>query len=352
MHAPSTRAEAAEARPLFGRTAPSREPAQMDLPLYPRGTLAEALCAYKAMKTRMEDISESTRNDYDEYFGWFVKQLGLGCSLRSVTFETLERLYHKSRPALMGITIKKRYKHLVAAMKYAADRRIIHRDDVPNLPPIPNDGHPGERALELAEYKQLRLALDGRFRIFCDLVFWTGMHAKDIWRLKYSDLDPDFEWKDENGVAIWHGRYMRYNTKGRRTTVSTTPAWFPMQPEFREIAKDIVRDDWGRELLIVGRIGRVIKDWFDAAADRCGIEKVKPEKDLRRSFASMLNARGFSDSFIQFSQGHAGKPQFHNGIYTKSSQPTIDDRHYVRLTNDFLIGELKRHLSRRADTQK
>lgn len=340
-----------EVRPLFGRESPPREPAQLELPLWPRGTMAEALLAYRSMKLRMADIEPVTLRDYDEYFRWLTEHLGVGCALKDITFERLERLYHLARAKLMGVTIKKRFKHLIAAMRYAADRRVISRDDVPNLPPIPNDGRPGERALELSEYKQLRLALDGRFRTFCDVVFWTGMHSKDVWRLKFSDFDPDFEWKDEAGAVIWRGRYMRYNSKNQNTPAGK-PAWFPMQPEFREICQAFTPHPMERELLLVGRLGRVLKKWFDVAADRCGMEHVQPDRDLRRSFATMLAARGFSSQYVQFAQGHAGAPQFNDGIYSKSSRPTIDDRHYVRLTTDFLIGELKRYVARTKETQK
>lgn len=76
------------------------------------------------------------------------------------------------------------------------------------------------------------------------------------------------------------------------------------------------------------------------------MDRVQPDRDLRRSFSSMLAARGYSDQYIQFAQGHAGKPRFDRGKFMGSSRPTVDDRHYVRLTTDFLVGELKLRLAR------
>jgi len=325
---------------LFGRTGPPRDSAQLDLPLWPRGTLGEALLAFKAMKLRMAGIEASTLRDYEEYFNWITGYFGAACQLRDITFERLERVYHLAHQHLRGVTILKRFKHFLAAARYAADRRVIARDEVPALPPIPNDGRPGERALELNEFRQLRLALDGKFRSFADIVFWCGLHSKDVWSLKYSDLDPDFEWKDESGATIWRGRYLRRNHKTGKSPAGK-PAWLPMEPEFREAAQGMLAEGWSSECLVVGRLSRVLHKWFDVAADRCGIPRVQPDRDLRRSFASMLAARGYSERYIQFAQGHAGRPRFEGGVFAGSFPPTVDDRHYVRLTDDFLIAELQ-----------
>lgn len=330
---------------LFGRSGPTTDAAQLDLPLWPRGTLAEALLAFKSMKLRMGDIEASTLRDYDEFDRWLTHNLGTSCALSAINFDRLERLYHLSRGKLRGVTILKRYKHLIAAMRYAAERRVIGRDDVPAIPPIPNDSRPGERVLDLMEFRQLRLALEGRYRDFGDVVYWTGLHSKDVWSLKSSHFEPDFEWKDETGAVIWKGRYLRTNSKNRKVA-SCAPVWLPMEPELREASREMIAKVSTQDGLLIGRISRVLHKWFDVACERCGIQRVQPDRDLRRSFASMLAARGYSSQYIQFAQGHAGKPIYESGRFVGTARPTVDDRHYVRVTTDFLICELKQRLAR------
>ena len=75
------------------------------------------------------------------------------------------------------VTLKKRLTFLRAAMKYAAGRRIITRDEVLPELKIKDDGKRGKRVLQMNEFLQLRLALCGGFRRFAEVGQLTGFHT-------------------------------------------------------------------------------------------------------------------------------------------------------------------------------
>jgi hypothetical protein len=310
---------------------------QLELPFWPRGTLKEALTSYL---NQLEDIAEATLRDYNTRINWLLSVFGETTPLTEITLDRLQdvlRAYGPRGRGLMTITIKKRFGFLRAAMKYAADRRVIRRDDVAALPRMKDDGQRGQRVLPLAEYRILRLALVGKFRTFADLAFWTGFHSLDIQTMTRGMLEPDYVWRDEQAAEIWRGRYLRKNHKNKHCE----PAWFPMEPEFREIAIDLLKEPGAPDAPLLGHVWCLAKS-FAAACDRAGIERAKPNQDLRRSFASMLASRGYSLEYIRQAQGHEGAPQFDDAAtFQGAKKPTMDTRHYIRLTNDLVVNELR-----------
>jgi integrase len=311
----------------------------MPLPFWGRGTLKEALDAYLA--EIVDDLAEMTVRDYQDRARWLLQQFGELTHLREVTFERLHEVLRKEGPrgeGLRGVTIKKRFVHLLAAMKFAAARGILRRDEIPQMPKIRNDGVAGARVLDLAEYKVLRMALQGRHRIFADLCFWTGHHTRDICHTLRWMLDPDFTWADDAGNVLARGRYWRRNHKNP----ACQETWFPMEPEFVEVSREMLAGDGHPQQKILGHVWGLSKA-FAAACDRAEIPRVKPNQDLRRSFASMLSSRGYGSEYIRQAQGHEGSGEFSaDGRYLRTLKPTVDTRHYLRVTNDLLVNELKR----------
>jgi len=95
---------------------------------------------------------------------------------------------------------------------------------------------------------------------------------------------------------------------------------------------------------VVGHIWALAKA-FARACDRCELARVSPTRDMRRSFASMLAARGYSDEYIRLAQGHEGSPVFlAGGRFVGVRRPSIDTRHYLRATAEMMIGQLKKRV--------
>jgi integrase len=309
----------------------------LELPFWPRGTLKEALSAYLA---QLDHIAEDTLEDYTTRSNWLLEVFGEHMSLADITIDRMQEVLRAEGPrgrGLMNVTIKKRFTFLIAAMKYAAARKVCQRGDVPDMPRMTDDGQRGQRVLPLSEYRELRLALPERFRQFADLSYWTGFHALDVQIMTRGMLNPDYVWTDADGKEIRRGRYLRKNHKNKHCE----PAWLPMEPEFREVAIEMLREPGSPDAPLLGHVWSLSKA-FTAACDRAGIARVKPSQDLRRSFASMLASRGYSMEYIRQAQGHEGAAQFDDaGTFRGAAKPTMDTRHYLRLTDDLIANELK-----------
>jgi integrase len=330
---------------VFGRDR-GLAPLQLELGFWTRGTLKEALDSH--LRRLIGEIADDTVSDYQTRKAWLCQSLGESTKLDSITLETLERVASAWGPnghGLMWTTIKKRFTFLLAAMKYAAARKIIRRDDVPDMPRLPDDSNRGKRVVTIAEFRELRMALPERFRAFSDGSFWYGFHTRDVQRMTRSWIDPDYVWRGDDGVELWRGRYLRFNHKNKHCEEN----WFPMEPEARESAQATLRSPGSPDGLIVGHLWCLSKT-FTAACDRCGIARVKPNQDLRRSFASMLAARGWSHEYIRQAQGHEGAPQFDDaGTFQGARKPTMDTRHYLAYNRDLIVNELKQRRARMAN---
>jgi hypothetical protein len=314
-------------------------PFQMELCFYPRGTVKEALVAYLRSRT---DISPDTLVDYRLREAWLLKVLGEDTAISAITIETLDHIARDRGPLKGGIkfvTIGKRFDYFISACAYAAARRIISKDDVPVAPQLPDDSSRGGHVLVLLEFQSMRVRLTDRFRRFADIGYWTGHHTLDIKSMRFEMLEPDYRWLDpDTGDELWRGRYLRRCHKNRHCQ----PAWFPMERELREVALEWQRTAPTRESLVVGPLWNLKKN-FDRATDELGIPRVRANLGLRSSFATMLAARGYSLEYIRQAQGHEGAPQFDNaGTFQAALKPTMDTRHYLRLSTDLITRELRR----------
>ena len=151
-------------------------------------------------------------------------------------------------------------------------------------------------------------------------------------------LDPEYQWADDDGSVLRVGRYLRKNHKNKHCE----PAWLPMEKEFREVSIELLNEPGSPDSLVLGHVWSLSKA-LTAACDRCAIARVKPNQDLRRSFASMLAARGYSAEYIRQAQGHEGAAQFDDaGTFQGAAKPSMDTRHYLRLTRDLILNELRK----------
>lgn len=317
---------------------------QLELPLWPRGSLYGELVAFRQMRAPF--LAKETLRDYREKETWLCEMFGPLTRLQNIGFSELERVAEREGPLgagrVMFVTMRKRFFHLIATAKYAANRKVIDRQDVPALPIMPNDSVPGERTVELKEFMQFRLALAGRFRDYSDLAMGTGHRSTDTYTMARWMLDPDYEWKNESGEVVRRGRFWRRSnkTKGSKIREVCPPTWFPMEEWFQPIAKAMLAANPGSpESLVVGRVS--CSKAFNSACDRCEIERISPSRDMRRSYASMLLSLGYRQEYIRLAIGHAGSPQFSpDGRFLGSRTPTVAERHYMRMTNALVLEQI------------
>lgn len=316
---------------------------QLTLPFYARGSLREAIEAY--LRECAEYVADATLVDYGERARWLMHVFGELTPLVDINHETLRRVERAEGPrgrGLMLSTIKKRFAWLLAAMKLAAARGIIRMDQVPPMPKIASDAKRKDEFITLGDYKQLRLALQGRVRTLVDLGMWTGMHRSNLYEVKRWMLEPDHEWKDADGKVVWTGRWLRTNTKNKRCK----PIWMPSEPEFVPIMKEILAEHGHRESLVVGRVssyGPTIK----AASDRIGISPVSL-MGLRHSIATLLLERTHDYEYVRLFLGHEGEliatPDMR---YAGTGDPTTLSRHYLGASTDTMLSAVVRRFEPR-----
>lgn len=316
---------------------------QLDLSLWPRGTVQEVLAAYFRS---LVGLSEHSIGDYRTREGWLMRVLGPATDVAEITVETLARIARIHGPdgsqgegdGLMYVTITKRFKYLRSACEYAAARKVLRRDDVPTVPNLPDDGRRLQRALTLGEFRKLELALPDRFRRFAVLGYFTGQHSHDIFTMTHGMLDPDFTWVDDDGSKLWRGRFWRRNHK----VPDCEPMWLPMEVELWEAVKTWRRRPVAADALVVGRLW-ALKRNFDHGCDAAGIERATPNRDMRRSFASMLLARGYGAEYVRQALGHLGPVRVDDeGKYAGAAKSTVGTQHYFRMTEDLIRRELRR----------
>jgi integrase len=228
-------------------------------------------------------------------------------------------------------------------MDYAAKRGVIDRGALPAKVKLPKDAAKPRVFHTVEQFKAVRLALaPGRWRWVADWFFWTGHHNSDAWSAAWWMLEPDYEWRADDGALVARGRYWRRNHKNPRCEA----AWLPMEPEFREAVLDLFAENPHRSPrgLITGRVWSV-QQAFRAACDRAEVPRVSPIR-LRASFATMLSARGYPREYVRLAMGHEGVDSIIQG--GNRTRPAILERHYLGLdaSPELLVGALRaRHVS-------
>lgn len=317
---------------------------QLDLSLWPCGTLRGALTTYLAAV--VDRIANATVKDYKDRADWLCAKLGNTTPLEQVTFTRIEALVKREGPkgnGLMMVTLRKRLRMLRAAMLYAADHGMLEHARVPRLPPqLHDDGKRGQDFYTVDEYARFREQVpDGAYRRFFDLGFWTGHHSLDIRRAQRQWLDPDYPWLDDNGKILRVGRYWRENHKNKRCKGS----WLAMEREFADLARGWIEcnPQWSDTSVIVGRL------WLNKvahqAAAAAGLHYVSPNLGMRRSFATMLASREWPTEYIRQALGHEGESwveQSKSGPVVHTSRPTTASSHYMRNSPDAIRRKLAR----------
>lgn len=309
---------------------------QLDLPLVPRGSVGAILEAY--LREQTDGLATATMRDYRDRVAWLSRVLGESTPAAEVDTARLVRVIAAHGPTshdgLRGVTVRRRLVFLRAAWKWAIAMGELPATALPALPRIRNDG---ERRRQLHTPEQHAAMLEqlppGEWRRAAGLWFWGGLHNLDVFRARREWLDLDYEWRDESGVVVGRGRWLRHNHKNPRCT----PEWFPMLAGFRAAAESWLADlPPSPSALICGRLCNPTR-MFAAACVRAQVPQVAPI-DYRRSCASHLLALGCSDEYARHYLGQTS-PVGRDGH--ASARPTVLHMHYARTTPRMMLEALR-----------
>lgn len=303
---------------------------QLEFAYWGRRTLRAAIDDYFARNC--DGLAEGTIVDYRERAAWLLRELGDLTPLESINHDRLQALADKWRGSLANVTVKRRLLFLVSVLTYAQARELIPK--VPMLPKLRNDGRLFDRLHTIAQWERFRgFVPPGRFRRLYDTGMLTGQHVDELMTMERWMLDAEHQWPD--GQV---GRFWRRNRKWRKCE----PGWIPMQPELLALVPELLEDAPRRESLVIGTTWNRQRA-FNMAADRATAAGELIERptfnDLRRSFASLLVARGWSSQAVRLALGHAG-PIPHTWWEEDSGRrparlaerPRTAERHYIRAT--------------------
>lgn len=270
---------------------------QLELGFWPSGCVRSVLMDFLAM--RAESIVEESRIDYLVRLDWLCEALGPATPADAVTFSVLERVARAARPVLADRTIRMRLQFWAGAMEYAHLRGVVTTGR-PKLPPWLNGAtKPMHDYYTPSQFAEFRMALPpGRVRSFADLAFWTGMHTRDVESTARWMLQPDHVFE---GTET-RGRWWRRNHKGKKIE----DTWIPMEPELRALALAWLAERGAPNALICGVVNNKAK-FFQLAAVRTELPRIRPNLGLRASHSSELLARGYSYEYVRLVLGHRGE---------------------------------------------
>lgn len=309
---------------------------QLELPWYPAGCVRAVITDYFDM--RAEGVSQETRDeDYHYRVAWLLEALGELTPATSITFSALEKVARRARGVLQDVTIRKRLRFWVAAVKYAAARGLVPKDSIPEVPPwLINDSVKMEDYYTLSQSQEFRLALPpGQFRRYADLAYWTGLHTYDIIRTERRHLEPGHIWDGTEVKGRWWRRVHKNHGDVRK---KVPPCWVPMEPELRELAVEWLAERGPEDGRIVGPINN-LRRTFHAAAARIGLPAIRPNLGMRASHSTLLLARGYSYEYVRLVLGHLGELRVErvgDHLRARAANPTVLTSHYARSSPDTL----------------
>jgi hypothetical protein len=310
---------------------------QLELPWYPPSCVRAVLSDYLAM--RSDGITQETRDeDYRWRVEWLLQALGEMTPAALVDFGTLERAARRARGIIRDVTIRRRLRFWRAAVRYAAQRGLVPKESIPELPPwLKDDGRRCEDYYTLEQYQEFRLALPpGRFRRYVDLAFWTGMHTLDVCATERRHLEPRHPWEGTDRAGRWWRR--NHKNASPRRQVKVAPCYVPMEPELTALTVEWLAEPGPADGTVVGKLNNLRRTFHEAAA-RCGLPLIRPNLGLRASHSTLLMSRGYSYEYVRLVLGHIGEVRAEtvgDHLRARTSSPSTLSRHYLRSSPDTL----------------
>lgn len=267
---------------------------QLELPKIGEGRLRESI--RWLLEHECEGVREVTRvKDYEVRAEWLLQTFG-DCKLDElcgrVGYERMRRIVKEQRAredgGMKNVSLKKRFEFLVRVLKYAANRELIDRARIPELPQLENDGVSRNAHHTYSQYLLFRVAVPSiRHRAYYDLGWWTGMRRQDLESTRKEDVDVYTPFADDKGKVISMGRFRVRNHKRRKFI----PYFIPMEPEFRRCMLEFFeRNPMSAEDLVTGKFSKPQR-WMDPSAIRAGVPRISPHS-FRHSRLTYLDSIG------------------------------------------------------------
>lgn len=267
--------------------------AQLELPGIGEGRLLESikwLLQYECDGVR----KVSMERDYQIRADWCLKTFG-DCKLAELCgragYERMRKIAEKERQSedgMKNVSLKKRFQFLLRVLKVAANRELVDRGRIPEMPHLENDGVTKDAHHTYVHYQAFRAVLPTpRHRIYYDVGWWTGMRREDLESTMKEHIDPWKPFVDEKGKFVSMGCFRVRNHKRRKF-----PTYLiPMEPEFRQcIVEFYDQFPMGTEDLITGKFSKPQR-WMDPAAIRAGVPRISPHS-FRHSRMTYLESIG------------------------------------------------------------
>ena len=297
---------------------------QLELPKIGEGRLRESI--RWLLDHECEGVREITRvKDYEIRAEWCLKTFG-DCKLEELCgrrgYERLRQVVKEERAredgGMKNVSLKKRFEFLVRVLKYAANRELIDRARIPELPQLENDGVSRNAHHTYSQYLAFRAAVpSSRHRAYYDLGWWSGMHRKDLESTRKEDVDVYTPFTDEKGKIISMGRFRVRNHKRKKFI----PYWIPMEPEFRQCMKEFYESfPLTVEDLITGKFAHPQR-WMSSAAVRAGVPRISPHS-FRHSRLTYLESIGVHPEDARWAVG-ASSVKILRGHYQHPSAGTL-----------------------------
>lgn len=296
---------------------------QLELPKVGEGRLRESirwLLQYECDGVR----KISMERDYQIRADWCLKTFG-DCRLEDLCgrkgYERMREIIKREREdeaGMKGVSLKKRFQFLIRVLKIAANRELVDRGRIPEMPQIENDGVSKEAHHTYSQYVLYRSALpSARHRIYYDLGWWTGMRREDLEKTCKEDVDPYRPFIDDEGKMISMGCFRVRNNKRRKFE----RYWIPMEPEFRQCIKEYY-DHFPMSIddLITGKFSKPQR-WMDPAAIRAGVPRISPHS-FRHSRLTYLDSIGVHPEDARWAVG-ASSVKILRGHYLHPSAGTL-----------------------------
>jgi integrase len=277
---------------------------QLELPAIGEGRLRESiswLLQYECDGVRAITMAK----DYQVRADWCLETFG-DCKLEELCgrpgYERMRQIMKDElsrEDGMKRVSLKKRFQFVVRVLKVAANRELIERGRIPDLPQMADDGVSKDAHHTYPHYLAFRSVLPSpRHRIYYDLGWWTGMRREDLESTMKEQVDPWRPFTDENGKQISMGCFFVRNHKREKFT----PYWIPMEPEFRQCVKEFYdQTPMGSEDLITGKFSKPSR-WMDPASIRAGVPRITPHS-FRHSRLTYLESIGVHPEDARYAVG-------------------------------------------------
>lgn len=277
---------------------------QLELPKVGEGRLRESI--RWMLQFECDGVREETMlRDYKVQADWCLRTFG-DCQLDRLCgragYEWMRQIVQDNlsrEDGMKKVSLMKRFRFVVRVLRIAANRELIERGRIPDMPHLENDGVSKDAHHTYPNYLAFRAVLPtARHRIYYDLGWWTGARRRDLESTMKEHVDPYRPFVGENGKVISIGSVWVRNHKRKKFT----SYWIPMEAEFRQCVKEFYeRFPMGPEDLITGKFSKPSR-WMDPAAQRAGVPRITPHS-FRHSRLTYLESIGVHPEDARYAVG-------------------------------------------------